>query len=62
MFAQLNYNAHSTSVTCQIEELPRDVKRVLRVQWKEFLHWLEDYQDEPRAGQSLPTQIYRNIA
>lgn len=25
-------------------KLPYDYKRMLRVQWKEFLHWIEDYE------------------
>jgi len=32
-----------------MQALPRDLKRMLRVQWKEFVHYLEDYQVEARV-------------
>ena len=31
-------------------ELSTDQKRMLRVQWKEFLHWIEDYEMEKNAN------------
>ena len=31
-------------VSVGIAEMPRDMRRMLRVQWKEFLHHMEDAQ------------------
>lgn len=35
------------SQTCAVDlaELPRDLKRVLKVQFREFIHFVEDAQD-----------------
>jgi hypothetical protein len=35
------------SVVYSIKDLPRDFKRVLRMQMKEFLHYLDESVDEP---------------
>ena len=32
-----------------VQVLPRDMRRMLRVQWKEFIHYLEDYQVEAKV-------------
>ena len=42
-------------VNCELPELPRDFKRVLRVQFKEFLHYLDDAVCEP-CGDSRGAQ------
>jgi len=31
---------------CRLEELPDDLKRMLRVQWKEFYHYIDDSMSE----------------
>ncbi|MBI4532985.1 MAG: hypothetical protein HY711_03480 [Candidatus Melainabacteria bacterium] len=31
-----------TLVTCSLPDLSFDLKRMLRIQWKEFLHYLEE--------------------
>lgn len=36
----------SKPVALDLVELPRDLRRMLRVQWKEFIHYLEDYEIE----------------
>jgi hypothetical protein len=41
----VNLTASSRDVSAVVVQvLPRDMRRMLRVQWKEFIHYLEDYQ------------------
>lgn len=49
MFVQLLPNSYShNSVIYEMEKLPRDFRRILRIQFKEFLHWLEEKPLEQR--------------
>jgi len=56
MFIQIRANAngfHELSVVYLVAELPRDFKRVLRLQFKEFLYYLDE---KPRKVQAQPAQ------
>ena len=40
-----------TVVACSLDRMPRDFKRILKVQFKEFLHYLDEApSDTPLAG------------
>ena len=48
--------------TC--EKLPRDFQRVLRVQFKEFIHWLDEIHEEKRAPvkfSTSPEKVNRTV-
>lgn len=36
----------SQTFVADVQRLPRDLKRVLKVQFREFIHFIEDAQDE----------------
>ena len=57
--------AHCQPIVCELPELSVDMKRMLKVQWKEFVHWLAekggDFGDESadfRLRQQLEPAIY----
>ncbi|HEY9777655.1 MAG TPA: hypothetical protein V6C81_28080 [Planktothrix sp.] len=44
----------SSEVSAKIDELPRDLKRILKVQWKELLHCIEDYEVSRTRNEPIP--------
>lgn len=36
----------STTYVMDVHELPKDMKRILKVQFREFIHFVEDAQDK----------------
>jgi hypothetical protein len=40
------YTSQSETYTTDVNELPKDLKRVLKVQFREFIHFVEDAQDK----------------
>jgi hypothetical protein len=48
-------------VNCNLSELDRDVRRMLRVQWKEFVHFMEDSQG-PIADHSEDVVSLRHVS
>jgi len=49
----------------QLQDLPRDLKRMLKVQWKEYLHYIEDWQVATKVrelGDGLIDLTSRNAA
>lgn len=55
MFAQLLKEAN-TYRACPVTELPHDLGRTLRVQFKEFLYYLSE--GEPQVNVELDAQIF----
>jgi len=57
--------AHCQPIACDLTELSDDMKRMLKVQWKEFLHWLDEragdcgeQRGDFRIRQKLESAIY----
>jgi len=48
-------------VDCSLPELPKDLRRVLRVQFKEFLHYLDDSICEPSGDSSGIVQLSSSV-
>ncbi len=44
--------AHFEPIACALPELSVDMKRMLKVQWKEFLHWLDKKGEDANEGRS----------
>jgi hypothetical protein len=43
----------SSEVPAEVRQLPQDLKRILKVQWKELIHCIEDYELSRSVKQPL---------
>lgn len=52
-FENLAVIVSSGALASSVAELERDMQRMLRIQFKEFIHWLEEVPEQPPRGTYL---------
>lgn len=55
----INMKKPSNEVPVDLRELPVDLRRMLKIQWKEFVHTFEDYELSVRAQQLRVIDLLR---
>jgi hypothetical protein len=59
MIADIQMPAYEIAV--DLKRLPNDLRRMLRIQWKEWIHSLEDCESE-QDGNNMPDDLLHRTA